>query len=123
MLAAAFARWWYGAGWKLVQKSVQVRMQRTLDSFSVPTLAKTLFAPWKRVMTAPGAGIEAYFRAMVDNAVSRMVGFTIRLIVLLTAGVCFVGIGVAGVLQIILWPLVPVLVVICLVLGAVGAKL
>ncbi len=123
MLAAAFARWWYGAGWKLVQKNVQIRMQRTVDSFSVPTLARTLFAPWKRILTAPGAGIEAYMRAMVDNAVSRMVGFTIRIFVLLAAGVCFVGIGVAGLLQILIWPLVPVLIVACLVMGAVGVKL
>jgi hypothetical protein len=123
MLAAAFARWWYGAGWKLVQKSVQKRMQRTLDSFSVPTLLKTLFAPWKRILTSPGAGISEHARAMVDNMVSRLVGFTIRLIVLLSAAVCFVGVGVAGMVQIIIWPLVPILIVACVVLAAVGAKI
>jgi hypothetical protein len=119
MLAAAFAHWWYGAGWKLVQKNVQIRTQRTLDSFSVPTLLKTLFAPWKRILTSPGAGLSEHMRAMVDNAVSRLVGFTIRVIVLLSAAVCYVGIGVAGIVQIIVWPLVPILIVVCLILGVV----
>lgn len=117
MLAIAFARWWYGAGWKLVQKNVAVRMQRTLNSFSVPTLARTLFAPWKRIVTSPGAGIGAHARAVVDNAVSRLVGFTIRLIVLISAGVCLVGVGATGIAQVALWPFVPLMVIIFLVVG------
>ena len=123
MLAAAFARWWYGAGWKLVQKSVRIRMQRTLDSFSAPTLIKTLFAPWKRILTNPGAGISEHARAMVDNAVSRLVGFTIRIIVLLSAVVCFIAVGIAGMVQIIVWPLIPILIVLCIVLGTLGVRL
>ncbi len=120
MLAAAFARWWYGAGWKLIQKSVRVRMRRTVDSFSMPTLFKTLFAPWKRILSAPGAGIDAYLRAIVDNAVSRLVGFTIRIVVLLTAGVCFISVGIAGILQILVWPLIPLLAIAAFVWGVIG---
>jgi hypothetical protein len=115
MLFAAFVHWWYGAGWKFIQRSVHNRMARTLASFSVPTLSRTLFAPWKRIVTAPGAGIDAHFRAAVDNSVSRLVGFSIRLIVLLTAGICLLGVGLAGVVQIALWPLAPFLAIgLCL---------
>lgn len=66
-------------------------------------------------MTVPGAGIDAHIRALVDNAVSRLVGFVIRLFVLLAAGVCLLGVGVGGMLQIALWPLVPFIAVACLV--------
>jgi len=117
MLAVAFVRWWYGAGWKLVQKNVRKRMERTSASFSIPTLMRTLFAPWKRIITSPGAGLNAYFRAMIDNTVSRFVGFTIRIFVLFAAGICMLAVSVAGVLQIFLWPLMPFLVVACIAKG------
>jgi hypothetical protein len=111
MLAVAFVRWWYGDGWKLLAHNVQRRMQRTADSFSVPTLVRTLFSPWKRIITVPGSGIGAHLRAMGDNAVSRAVGFMVRLFVLLGAGVSLLCMGIAGILQIILWPLLPALVI------------
>ena len=107
MLAVAFIRWWYGAGWKTLARNVQRRGQRTIDSFSVPTLVRTLFAPWKRIVTKPGAGIDAHLRAMGDNAISRLVGFTVRLTVLLSAGVSLMLLMLFGVVQIILWPLLP----------------
>ncbi len=117
MLAVSFVRWWYGTGWKLVNRTVRRRLERTAASFSVPTLIRTLFAPWKRIVTAPGAGIDAHLRAMGDNAVSRTVGFIVRLTVLLAAGLTLGGIAIAGILQFILWPLVPLLAVGCIIGG------
>jgi hypothetical protein len=108
MLAVAFIRWWYGAGWKNLARNVQRRSQRTLDSFSVPTLLKTLFAPWKRIVTAPGAGIDEHLRAIGDNAISRLVGFTVRLTVLFSALVSLALMMVFGLVQIAVWPLVPI---------------
>lgn len=120
MLFTAFFSWWYGAGWKLLAKNVQRRLDRTLASFSVPTLARTLFAPWKRIVTAPGAGIAEHLRAMGDNLISRLVGFTVRLTVLLAASVSLGIMAVVGLIQIIIWPLVPLLVVFCLVRGVLA---
>lgn len=117
MLATAFISWWYGAGWKLVATRVSKRLDKTLASFSVPTLAKTLFAPWKRVVTAPGAGISAHFRAFIDNTVSRFVGSGVRMTVLFAACISWLVIGFVGLVQIILWPLIPVLAVVCIVVG------
>ncbi len=119
MLATSFITWWYGVGWKLIAKSVQKRLDRTLASFSVPTLARTLFSPWKRIVTSPGAGIAAHFQAMGDNLVSRMVGFTVRLMVLLAAMVSMTVIAVTGVVQIVAWPLVPVLIPVFIVVGLI----
>jgi hypothetical protein len=107
MLAAEFVRWWYGAGWNTLIRNVQRRSQRTIDSFSVPTLVRTLFAPWKRIVTTPGAGIDAKLRAIGDNAISRLVGFTVRLTVLFSAGISLVILSIIGLFQIIVWPLLP----------------
>ena len=117
MLATAFISWWYGPGWKLVASRAAQRLDKTLASFSVPTLAKTLFSPWKRVVSAPGAGISDHFRASIDNTVSRFVGFGVRLTVLLAACVTWLAIGIFGLVQLVLWPLVPPLIIICLVKG------
>jgi hypothetical protein len=117
MLATAFISWWYGDGWKLVVEHAKRRLDRTLASFSVPTLAKTLFAPWKRITADPGAGLSAHFRAAVDNAISRLVGFTIRFFVLIAAGLSMCALAATAVLQAILWPLVPVLIVFCIIRG------
>jgi hypothetical protein len=117
MLAVAFIRWWYGAGWKNLAHNVERRGRRTIDSFSVPTLMRTLFAPWKRIVTKPGAGIDAHLRAIGDNAISRLVGFTVRLTVLLSAGVSLVFLMIFGLVQIIIWPLLPPAAIVLIIGG------
>lgn len=59
-------------------------------------------------------------RAIGDNMVSRAVGFTIRIMMLFVALLAILAVSIGGVIQIILWPLVPVLIVVCLVKGIVG---
>jgi len=119
MLALAFVSWWYGAGWKLVVQNVQRRLQKTLAMFSVPTLARTLFAPWKRIMTLPGASLNDRLHAIGDNMVSRAVGFTVRFFVLIAAALSLFLILSIGFLQILLWPLVPVAIVLAFIRGLV----
>lgn len=85
--------------------------------FSVPSLMRTLFAPWKRIVTNPGAGLNAHLSAIGDNLVSRAIGFTVRVFVLIAALVSIVIIVAVGVVQIVLWPLVPLLIVYGLVMS------
>lgn len=107
MLAVGFFSWWYSAGWKLLARNVQKRLQKTAAMFSAPSLIRTLFAPWKRIVAAPGAGLQAHMRAIGDNMVSRAVGFTVRVFVLIAALVSLLIIAAIGIVQILLWPLVP----------------
>jgi len=107
MLVVGFFSWWYSAGWMILSKNVQKRLQKTLAMFSVPSLMRTLFAPWKRIVTNPGAGLSAHLSAIGDNMVSRAIGFTVRLFVLIAALVSVLLVSVIGLAQIILWPLVP----------------
>src|SRR5687767_11777583 len=85
MLLAAFIQWWYGPGWHDAARRLKTRIRTTYLSFSIPILLGTLFAPWKRIITPPGASLQDKMRAMADNAISRAVGFTVRIFVLIAA--------------------------------------
>ncbi len=112
--------WWYGPGWVLAFRKIGERTSRIAASFSVGTLLKTLFSPWRRIVTVGAKGLDAKMRALLDNLVSRAVGFVVRIMVLMTAAV-MTGLSIIfGVLIAVVWPLVPLLIVYCLVRGLTG---
>ena len=109
--------WWYGSGWAGALRATKRRLGGLAETFSTQTLLNTLFAPWKRIVSYPGAGIDARMRALLDNFVSRCVGFTVRFFVLLAAAVSFIILCVFGLLEIVLWPLLPILAIVLIVKG------
>ena len=117
MLALAFFSWWYGTGWKLVSKKALSVQRSIMQIFSVGLLFKTLFQPWRRIITNPGAGVADHFHAALDNLVSRFIGFMVRIFVI--AGALFASgfMALVGVLQLLIWPLLPPAVILTLVLG------
>lgn len=119
MLVLSFLSWWYGRGWKEVLVSVRPRLKTVLVSFSVMQLLGTLFEPWRRIITYPGASLAEKFHAWGDNTVSRGVGFTVRAGVLLVALLALAGMFVLTVAEIIVWPLLPLAVPGLLIAGLV----
>jgi hypothetical protein len=109
--------WWYGSGWTGILRATRRRFIGVSQAFSIRALLHTLFAPWKRIITSPGASISDRFRAIGDNLISRLVGFSARLFVLLAAMLTFIGLGAMGVLELIVWPLLPLLAVGLIVKG------
>ncbi len=109
--------WWYGAGWAGVVRSTQRRLAKLAGMFSIAILLRTLFSPWKRIITYPGASIDTKLKAFGDNLVSRCIGFTIRFFVLIAAAVMFVLLGFAGLLELVAWPLVPLAGIVLIVKG------
>ncbi len=85
--------------------------------FSVRILLRTLFAPWKRIVTSPGASFDAHLRAFLDNLVSRFVGFFVRFFVLFAAGISLIFLCFIGVLELVVWPLLPLLAIGLIVKG------
>ena len=109
MLIAAFLQWWYGPGWRDASNRLSARLKNTYLSFSVPILLRTMFAPWRRIITPPNGSLEQKMKALLDNIVSRAVGFTVRVMALLAAGLLlFFYAGFGGIL-LILWPILPIL--------------
>ncbi|HSX04903.1 MAG TPA: hypothetical protein VLF69_00300 [Candidatus Saccharimonadales bacterium] len=109
--------WWYGPGWVGVFTSIKRRLVGLSHMFSTDTLVRTLFSPWRRITTAPGAGLSEKIRAMGDNLVSRAIGFTVRLFVLFTATLAIILLAAVGLVEIVAWPLLPLAGVALLIKG------
>jgi hypothetical protein len=119
MLVLSFFSWWYGRGWAQVAKSLGPRIQAINASFSVNQLFRTLFAPWRKIITYPGASFQDKMRAWGDNLFSRIIGFVIRISVLLGAGIAVVVVAIVTIVETILWPLLPVAIPGSLIVGAI----
>lgn len=120
MLVLELFTWWYGRGWATAARGAGNMLGGISRLFSVPILLRTLFAPWKRIVSYPGSSLDAKLRAYGDNVVSRAIGFVVRLLVLLTALVMSGLAAVAGLLSFVLWPLVPVVAVALCIKGILG---
>jgi hypothetical protein len=120
MLVAAFFSWWYGPGWKQVMGSFGPRLKGVRESFSVDLLIPTLFAPWKQITSQPGRSLEDRFHAWVDNTFSRIIGFFVRSGVLFAAFVSIAAVILLTILEVIVWPLLPLSIPVLIVLGAVA---
>ena len=119
MLIMSFFSWWYGRGWKLVAASFGRRLRWVMDAFSVRQLLHTLFAPWRRIITYPGASLDERFRAWGDNMFSRVIGLVVRLLVLFAAMITLVLVTLLTVIQMVTWPLLPIAVPGCLIAGII----
>jgi hypothetical protein len=109
--------WWYGTGWVGVLRSTKRRLSELSEMFSLQILLRTLFSPWRRIISYPGAGIDAKMRALADNFVSRCIGFTVRFFVLIAAAFAFVFLLCVSIVEIVLWPLIPLAGVALIVKG------
>lgn len=119
MVMFSLFSWWYGAGWAGVLRSTQHRLASLAGMFSIAILLRTLFSPWKRIISYPGAGLDAKLRALGDNLVSRCIGFIIRFFVLIAAAVTLVLLSIAGFIELLVWPLIPIASVALIVKGVV----
>lgn len=117
MIALEMLWWWYGRGWRLMLSQAVRRVSTLGQAFSVGILLRTLFLPWRRIISYPGAGLDAKLRALVDNLLSRCVGFVVRSFVLVAVAVLAVVATVIGLVQIIIWPLIPLATIAAIVKG------
>ena len=119
MLLVAFISWWYGPGWRDASAQLKDRLRTTVLTFSVPILLRTMFAPWRRIISPPGSSLQQKARALVDNAVSRAVGFAVRLLALVSAGIIIAVYCIFGGLILVLWPVLPILGPVLIVVGVI----
>lgn len=100
-------RWWYTTGWLQVIHQVGMTISKVEHALSVSLLLRTLFAPWRRIISFGGKGIDQQIRAALDNIISRCIGSIVRLTVLLTAGIAILCCLCIGIAAAIIWPLLP----------------
>lgn len=85
----------------------------------MPLLLRTLAAPWRRMTTMSQGTLEQRFRALVDNAVSRVVGFIVRVLALTAAALLIAGLALAAAITMLAWPLLPVGGIVLIIYGVV----
>ena len=119
MIIMAFFQWWYGPGWKAQIEAIGGRMRAMSEMFSIRILVRTLFSPWKQIVTQTRSdqAVSIKLSAGVDNVVSRLVGFTMRSIVLLVATLSLVVVLILSIVIAIVWPTLPALSLFLIPLG------
>jgi hypothetical protein len=121
MLFIDFVRWWYGPGWVLRFRMLVSHVENWLDYFSVRILLKTLFSPWRQTITYTirDESIDKKFSAFLDNLISRLVGFFVRIFALIAAVVMVLVIFILNIIYVCIWPLLPLAFPIIAVVGVV----
>jgi len=79
--------------------------------FSVTSLLKTLFSPWKKMVGEKGRGVEGLKLWLLDNFISRTVGFIVRLFMIFFFLIGFALYAVFAVFAIIFWFCMPAVLV------------
>lgn len=85
-----------------------------LNYFSFLLLLKTLFTPWRRYLWEYPRGFnpKAYFEVFVSNLFSRLIGATIRSILILIGLIVLIFVLIFGSVIILIWLILPFLLIL-----------
>ncbi|MBQ3318561.1 hypothetical protein IJG76_00890 [Candidatus Saccharibacteria bacterium] len=118
MLALSLFRWWYLDGFRIsAQKSLE-RLKNTYDFFSIGQLMRTFFSPFRQVSAL--SAHPTFFEKLLDKLVSRLVGAAVRFFIILLGLLALIFQSVFSLALILLWPVLPLLPIVCLILGVKG---
>lgn len=123
MLLPAFFSWWYGEGWLSLARKVNGRVTGVLKFFSVGQLAMSLFAPFRQISAGRVQGpLGVQLRAWGDKQFSRVIGAIVRLLLIFCGLIGALLYGVLGLAMMVLWPLLPAVPIVGLVLSISGVR-
>lgn len=117
-MAFLFLQWFYSdAPRRGAREGVRILANLT-SFFSIPLLLTSLFAPWRRdTISLDRLPVRYWTQAILNNVVSRFIGFFIRLAVIV-AGSCVLALAlVAGVCIMVAWYGLPLLLIASFVYG------
>jgi hypothetical protein len=119
MLILNCLRWWYGSGWSWRLRQHRQSFRILFEYFSVGALLRTLFAPYRQTLVSDGRqnNMSNLMNRIVDSLVSSGIGFVYRATLIVVAALIAVGEIVLFILTAVLWPFVPVLPIIAVVLA------
>jgi hypothetical protein len=84
-----------------------------LNYFSIPLLLKTLFSPWRRYrwLYPKGLDIGKYFEVFISNLISRILGLTMRSILIIIGILIEIFIIFLGLIVFLGWLILPILLI------------
>lgn len=123
MIIVGMMRWWYSDGWKDQAAKARLAFLRVADYFSIGLLFRTLFAPFRQISAnEAGRTLDEKMQVALDKGISRLVGFVVRSLTIIAGLIVLTGLTLVSGVRLIVWPLLPVMPAIGLVLaGTIGA--
>jgi len=101
-----FLSWHYQIVNKFLFKVIGNYLLAAWHFFSIGILIKYLFSPWKRVVSQKeglGFSFAKFFEEITFNLISRVVGFLVRLLLIIWGVFSIFWIAILGIIVIILW--------------------
>lgn len=91
----------------------------TIHFFSLPQLARSLFAPWKRMTEGRGNAwsFEDLASFVIINFISRLIGALLRTIIIVLGLIALILMITVGVVVYVFWILAPALLLILIASG------
>ncbi|MDB5204625.1 MAG: hypothetical protein JWP09_653 [Candidatus Taylorbacteria bacterium] len=85
--------------------------------FSIKVLSKTLFSPWRKLNESyeKGWNLNAFFETLVVNFIMRIVGFLVRLFIILTGIISLAFVSIVGATVFIAWIFLPFIITLLFV--------
>lgn len=104
---------------KQLVKIWQTFLYFNFNYFSVPTLLKTYFSPWRRNRSSYGGIFEVWknFESFIFNSMSRIIGAILRTVYIILGIIIEIFILIVGPIVIVTWILTPFLLLIGLIFG------
>ncbi len=87
----------------------------TYHFFSIGNLTSNLFSPWQRMNEAYGQ--SSFFETFILNTLMRLIGFFIRLTVIIIGLLSLFTLCVVGILMYFLWLFLPIILILLFVLA------
>lgn len=121
MLFIAFFAWWYGPGWSREIVRVKDQLAAVSDTFSIELLVTTLFSPFRQISVGKVDGpLEVIIRAWLDRLISRLIGAMVRSFMIVFGVVSLLAVVIVAGIRIAIWPFLPFVPVISLILALMG---
>lgn len=121
MFIVGLFSWWYSTGWFRCMIRVRDNLMAIYDYFSFDLLLRTLFSPFRQISAGKVRGpLGVQMQAFFDRLISRIIGATVRTVVIIVGSVTL-GIALTiGAIRLMLWPLVPVLPIFFVLFAITG---
>lgn len=121
MRAWALIAWWYGAGWANEYRLQLQRLSRVENYFAFGSLLRTFFQPFRQIDAGSRRGsLSVQLHGWLDRAISRFIGASARLVLLVVGVGWWVVSALASVCWLLVWPILPVAPVFGIVAAATG---
>ena len=123
MLAVSFLQWWYLRGWLTYFDGFRIKMRDMADFFSIGLLLRTLFQPFRQISadeTGEKGGLEGALIAFFDRLLSRVIGFVVRIFIIIAGIIVMTCELVFGLAIALLWPCIPLLPFVGIVVSSMG---